>query len=758
MYCSGTPGPSELASLEHCACNQMSEASTLVEEDLERQILELQKAAVAKKREGDIESAKHLLLQSKQLRVQLDNAAASRTNTSANTSSASVPLHGEQNKENEKDTEDVEDHQGDKEEDDLPVEEDLLKELTVNTPEQSKDQSSLTGTPGFSLEEMTDIEMMTEFATGGLPTPSLQDYRKKIDECKQSAITFKHKGKTQDALERLRLMKQLQAVHSALGTILGEDNPSSVHAPRLDEETTEEKELLKELLGERGDAEPPDFESNSRLDPEDLLQMDVDEIKDAIELGMKLPSVESITVQADQQKALALRLKQSGDLDGAKAALLKSKTWTQKASTIQHLMQQAKEEAQESVLSKISTSHEIQEVDLERLLLADESAKLAKKQSDSEPLLTTTKVKSSEELRQEAIRLRDEKKTAEATAALKLYKEALAREAGENERRQQDEIVARLQNEILVAKVQQNRFFFYQQLCDMDSGRQQIQAWCQYAEICRKMAQRIKTLGSKSVTITTETDRKETLRLLPEDLTDTIHAATDPTEQRIEVSILQLDISELTTNKVYQDRIRQGTAQSIRYDVHVSIQVPLAESEIDHPINLVFRSSPTPVNSDSGEPNRIKFDGRQYVTLVRGESKFAKLILRRLERRKITILVDCHFFETSSHRNKRSAWFGGKMTLEHDESKEPLNLGKVVLETRTLLDHGCIVGTFPLLGTGKRHVGGTVDLCIRTGVSFTINRLPDGVSTMPTTSTRTSRLQSLPEYAGALKFSLAKEN
>ncbi len=727
----------------------MSESSHTVE-DLEQKILDLKKIAVAKKRQGDIESAKESLIQSKRLQLQLDQ-------TRANECTANTPPQSPQDKE-----EDVESESHGVDDFESKSDGDLLDEF--HDLDQNDDQPLSAGCPVFSLEEMIDLEMMTEFSTGGLPIPSFSDYQTKIEDCKKSALTFKQQGKTQDALNQLRFMKQLQTVQNSLEALLGSNSTLNL----CEEESKEEKDLLQELFMGYKEGESSNVEHSS-LDADDLLQMDLAEIKDALALGMKVPSIESMRRQVDQSKALALGLKQSGDLVGAKAALIKSKTLAQHATAIEILIAQTYTVAEDGKIE--STSNAIQVKDLEELLDMDERQNLVA--TKTPPAMA--KPRSSEELRQEAIRLRDEKKTIEATAVLKLYKEALAREAMEAELQQQKEMIQKLQNEVNVAKMQLNRFGFYLQLCDTAGGTQQMEAWRQYADICAKTAELVTKKGSKAVTIETgqTTGRLERLRWLPEDLTEIIENATDPLEERVEISVL--DISELHANKVLQARLQNSTADWIHVDAHVSIQLPLTESETEKAVELIFRSTPIAVstllargNNDyeikgekSGCNNPLenelymddhvdcRFDDRQYVTLARGDSKFAKNVLRRMERRKITITISCHSVMNPSKPNNAKKWFGltKKTESQSDELLEPLNIGKVVLETRSLLDHNCIVGAFHLLGNGKRHAGGIVRLCIRTGVPFDGSRRRE--------QQYDTGLDCLSVYSAAMKLAIA---
>ena len=776
-------------------------------EELERQILEFKKLAVARKREGDIENAKQALLQAKRLQLQLDAAPITTITTARNEVEASAPadagthakdadaLPEEQEQEGDASSHNAEDDH-------------LLDQLENGDDANDADEYDvdMTGTTtSFSLAEMMDVEMMTAFASGGLTAPSLDEYQTKMDECKQSALTFKQQGKTEDALQQMRCFKQLQVVYKALEPMVGSiDDAGTTQMGSFDQQDTEEdKALLRELMMDddienrngTSDTDADDSgEVEASLEFEDLIHMDVSEVRDAVAIGMKLPPLEKLQQQVEAQRGLAIRCKQAGDLEGAKAALAKFKTWSQHMEAIEPLMQGASKtdpSLQDENDDSNTSAHEIRDEDLEKLLISEEkkttSAPAAEKPAPPDKI----KPKSSEELRQEAIRLRDEKKITEAAAVLKLYKEAVAREAQEEELRLRKETIERLQVEIHKAQEQQHRFTLFQRLIDADSGTQQIEAWRQYADRCSKVAKLLEAKETKAITVTIagQNDGNApagTLRRMPEeDLAQIIQSATDPSEARVEISIL--DFMELHKNKSFQTKFMPKNKNKaaalpewLQLEAHVSIQLPLSESESDKPIDLHFRSPPFelskfletvkggktqgPVNECEGridfwseaavsDPSASAHDGLQYVTLARGDSKLAKSVIRRMERRKINIALYCHPHANPSPKSGFKAWFkGGSSKKENKDAPPPVHLGKIILETKDLLDHGCIVGELDLLGNAKKLVGGKVRLCIRTGVPFDGSAI---VAPLPK-ETNEAPLEVLPAYTEALKFSVNK--
>jgi hypothetical protein len=804
----------------------MTDSSTLSPsdvEELQRQILECKKLALARKREGDIESAKQALLQSKRLQLQLDEATNTNTDIKASTAvgvtgtetaagariaETQPQIPAEPSKTAEEDDAGTNDSGKDDGEGDDDSQ--LLQQLDDG---EHISNESTNNPAAFSLAEMMDLEMIREFALGGFPIPSLEEYQATLETCRRSALLFKQKNKTKEALQQMRCLKQLQTVYKALEPIVGggEAGAALMGHHDLSDETEEEKALLRELLladenGQTGsgkfDGDDNIMGGSTSLELDDLIEMDLSEIQDAMTLGMQLPPIESLQKQVNDQKNLAFQLKQSGDLDGAKAALVKFKRWSQHASAIEQLIEHANKTGDpDNAGAKVVSPNDIREEDLEKLLLASDEKTTSSITTQASSKPKPPAQKSSEELRQEAIRLRDEKKLAEATAVLKLYKHALARESEQAEIKERQELVQKLQTEMDSALTQQDRFYFYQRLANTAVGSQQVQAWYRYADLCSKVTALVQTKGSKAVTIATEgkadgqAPAAGSLRLLPDDLKAIIRKATSPTEERVECCIL--DAMELHTNKAFQtlgqnSKLSKNLPDWIQLETHISIHLPLNETETDKPIDLYFYSKPierqtfwdsvhdkdnqslVPVEQWS-KRGRIAFatskDGvdandpegsSQYLTLARGDSKFAKTLVRRMGSRKIVIAVHCHAhpgpLTNQQGSSKLKGWFGGGK-LKQDPNKdnmEPLNLGKVVLETKELLEQ-TIVGEYPLLGNGKRQVGGKLRLCIRTGVPFDED-LVDAAENMDC-SVGSEALQSeeLPLYSGALKFSVTKE-
>eukprot|EP00934_Nitzschia_sp_Nitz4_P005929 Nitzschia sp. Nitz4//scaffold127_size64804//31668//33866//NITZ4_006177-RA/size64804-processed-gene-0.18-mRNA-1//1//CDS//3329534753//5919//frame0 len=711
-------------------------------------VLEWKQLALSRKKQGDIEGAKKALLQAKLLEREQQQAApaelapvpvpvpapAAAPATASDTSSA-TPTE--------------------------TVQEQPQPEAEAEQPSQPQ-QPTPQAASGFSHEDLLNVELLTELESNGMPVPSLEDYTTAIQECKRQAIQYKQQQQTQKALESLRRMKDLQAMYDQLSSYdpdaQDEDEPEDNEDVDLsaiesqEEYTEEEKALLQEIYDtpDPDAAMDQDMEDNdqeltadlldddseqgtgggTKLDLQDLVEMDASTLKDAVEMGMQLPSVQEIQAQVDHHKALAVQYKKEGNLAAAKEALVEFKRLSQQVEQVTKLLQKV-QAAGSSSTSNAKEPHEVSEQDLEALLNPPQP-KEPKKPVAPKP--EPPKVKTSQELREEVVRLRDAGKTAEAAQLLKQYKQALAREAHADELSLRKTRLAELQQEIQESQKQQDRMDFVTFLVNETLGQQQVTEWANYGRRCTQVAALIEAKGSQAVTMTRQPS--SALRVVPSEevMAELVEAALDPTDPQVYISVLQ--VTNLTQTKGYS---KLSLSDRSHIQVHVSIQLPVSEQEQDSSIDITLEAPAPPI--DSEDPLRFTTPTHTVSSLERGDSKFAKLLLRRMERRKIVMTLN-HIVKPAP---VSKGWFGGG---KQEEVPPPTALGKVTLETKELLFNRCIVGDFPILGGGKRPVGSSLRLCIRTGIPFD----PSAV-VQPKTMNLSA---SLPAYAG-LTFALNKE-
>ena len=604
----------------------------------------------------------------------------------------------------------------------------------------------------FSMEEMIDQDMMTEFKNGGMPVPSEADYQAKILDAKKAALAFKKAGDTTRAVQELHKAKQLDAVRVALSQIANVDGFETEHAMMEHLNlNAEESELLGEVLNPASAAAASSVPSESNMDSdnnnnnnntdrlenilEDLagFMEDVTLFMDAVDMGMEVPSVDEIRAKAEEHKQSALDHKNAGNLEGAKASLLKFKQFTAHAAKLEICLEQMQQKKGKG------TNREVKMEDLEALLDAEDQPKQvvqAKKEKAAGP-----KPKSSDELKQEAIRFRDQKMIKEAGEALKLYKEALQREQHEAEVQRRQQIVNDIRNEIAFAERQVQILEFYEHFVDAEA--QQVASWKEYIARCSNVSKVVLAKGSDAIKIVRKEGSLMCVKPIGEeaeemDVNDMItgllgassSGSADPPDERLEIAIM--GVRKIDENTYLQKLVKQQKRDNlphhpaiIRVDAHVQFP-PNDPTTTADSIDLVFEPSADPLKKlqlpdggDGGEepqlPSYCAIEQSQYIHLERGDTTYGKAIRRRMERNK-KIHISVHQVPVAP---KKGGWFFNKKKKgDEDKLPPPTLLGKVVVELHGLLTRNCAAaGEFPLMnGSGTKALGGTVRLVVRTGL------------------------------------------
>ena len=550
----------------------------------------------------------------------------------------------------------------------------------------------------YTDEEMQDLEMMTEFKLGGMEVPSEEDYKERILSCKKAALAAKKEGDIVTAKEQLLNSKKLQQVM----TVLSHMNEGLGLRINHDEEgwietmTSEETCMVEDMFGS----------AETELDLEDLEDMDPDMIRDAVEAGMKIPSVDGLLDQAKQKKQEAVQMKQLGDIEGAKSALIESKKLQKKAEQVTEILKTI--EGDEDAIDIEDLLENVESQDKDRTGPKEQPKKEVK------PVPT----KSAAELKAEIFQLKAEKKIKEATAMLKLYKETLAKENMAAEQEKKKEIILQIEKEVSLSKEQQHLFMFYERLVDMNIGKAQRDIWEKYANQCISATKLVEKNGSEFFTI--ERSENSNMLQIQGNVMDMMKKGVDASDPRLEVSIVQ--VSNIHENKYFikekkrkEKELKESGKNGSTSDsppklrVETVIQLPKEEENTDD-IKMVF--VPTIIAKEN-DKFTFSFDYSQNVDLPRGKSRHAKMIMRRLPRKKIVISV----FQTFQQK-KDKGWF---RSSKREEEKEipPLFIGKVIFELKEFLKCNCLGGDFPLMdSSGHRPVGGQISLGIRTGVPF----------------------------------------
>ena len=633
------------------------------------------------------------------------------------------------------------------------------------------------------------------------------------------------------AVQHLRIAKQLQKVHTALyehmveGTLgLRFNNDDDGWLEQL---TPEESALLGEALGVgTSTTTTTDQEPMQPFTMDELEGMDAATVLELIEtldqgsggghgpasVGHMVPTVEDLQQHVKEWQQKAIQCKTSGQLEDAKNALRHAKKIQNEQ--IPHL-QQLWEDIRTLKRREYNRQHgnpeqqddgtEITDQALEALLLGENES--ATKQAEE---IVKPKILTAEDYKQQAIHFRDAKNMVEATRMLKLYKQALAKEQEQQRQQLLQEQIDELQTEIHNCCVLQIRYFTYYQVFGNEQvGKELLLRWKTYQDSCQQMIQRLlqekehasaePTLGvpwtrKKSNVLlqlasTTESSSETNTSSLSNDAISSFCAAAvqDKTvttvDDRIEFGLL--DVRDIEDNKAFvQWRHKQRAAAdqserdaaSItivgRVRVTLSLQLPPSEEQLDQSIQVVLTSTRIEKDDSSQDGgHRFVFDDKgvtHFSIPARGDSKFAKKLVQRMERRRIQLTVhylpdtapsttnddDSSSFnpQTSANRSSSSSgggskgWFWSSKTSHNAPARPPtlestpaldtdILLGRVTLEAKTFLTDTCIAGDYPLVSVGGKPLGGWLGLCLRTQTPFGLmdNGKDDGdtIGTIP---------------------------
>mmetsp|Transcript_2270 Transcript_2270/g.3316 ORF Transcript_2270/g.3316 Transcript_2270/m.3316 type:complete len:817 (+) Transcript_2270:199-2649(+) len=758
-------------------------------EDLEDPT-DLKKLAVVLKKKGDIESAKHALLKAKQVVAAVHNSSSEETSTQPQNVQKVQEETPHMDKEVEEEGDDDSnidfDNISDANEDDLKelqdngTSSDIGSDDDIDNLQDDDDDKPIT----FTVDEMIDLEMMMEFQAGGLPVPSPEEYDATILEQKKKALAFKQSGNTAKALDMLKIVKRLQATKEGLA-----QTDEGLGLQINDDEDQWLEELGYVDSEEVGNFLNPD---TTTLNLEELDGMDPSMLQDALDMGMEIPSIEDIMKKSKEKKMVALECKQRQDIEGAKAALVESKKLQLQADKLQGMLNMIHQKEDED-----NGGPSINVEDLEALL-DNASEKNANKASFSKttpkpaPPPATPK-KTAAELKEEVLKLKAEKKIKEATEVFKLYKQRLIEESQAKELAKCQEMIHHLQAEIGIAVEEQRLYDFYSRFVDAEMAKIQLEYWCKYQQQCQHIIKLIQTKKSSNVVAISRKTSTQ-MRVLDDDIVQFINKQSTSTDTRLQVSILQVcnmeenkPLQRVLHKKEKESKIK-SMATTIEDDtalpkpsirIHVNIHLPPNETETDKSIDFTFEpssNSSADISSDdvhgddaigtttSSQKLQYKFDtttGDDYVDLPRGDSKYAKSIVRRMERKRIQVSV---LYVPPAPVKKSKGWFGRRSSSSSNnsgsddkkDSTEPVLLGKVYLELKGLLAQNCIVGDYPLASGSGRLAGGTIRLGLRTGVPFVVEESTG----MPSEETMTMDMahgaaEDMPLY-DAMSFTLSK--
>lgn len=571
----------------------------------------------------------------------------------------------------------------------------------VNQAIDDANLEELTAGVSYTIEEMIDVETMTDMKDAGMPIPPAAEYQQRAVACKRKALLAKESKDIAGAKKFLVLAKELLAASERLYAKSGGTDQAND-----DDDDGEDYSLLDELMGD-GEKEAIDDDGfiqelfgagATAVELDDLDDMDPDMLKDMIEAGMTVPDVEEIIQQSKQKKTMALNFKKEGNMVAAKSALEESKRFEHKAKQLADLLKNVGE-------GSVAQDNLDPDAMLEAMMRAtdreDERQSAATKETTQTTTQATEPLKPSHEYKTEAVMHRQANRMDEALAALKLYKQALAVENSAAEAKKRKECQQILEQEVNIIFEQIRCFRFYQRFVDHAYGGEQMEAWKSYLKRCKSMLQEATNGGAvPDMSVRSATPNAKRFLDGNKDLEFVGSTSTDP---RIEVSILEF--FDITANKHFRKHL-EGlknkddfilTFDSVRLQGVVQLP-PSADLPED---NVEFS-----VSAASYEDEMFRFDHSLFVNVERGNSRFAKLLRRRLARRRVTIDV------LLIPVKKKSFW-------QSQGTAEPVSLGTAIVDLKHLLDKSCVAGDFPLLDITRRHeLGGKVRMAVSTNRPF----------------------------------------
>lgn len=260
-----------------------------------------------------------------------------------------------------------------------------------------------------------------------------------------------------------------------------------------------------------------------------------------------------------------------------------------------------------------------------------------------------------------------------------------------------DDSRAILQAEMSLAKDQVRMYRYYAAFVDETTGKEQLEFWNRYEQA---LASAIIQGKADLPDVTTRTSDHGASKLVSDNLLF-VGESCDASDQGIEVSLL--DVVGLLENK-HMKRLLENpkTKKSMQLNpgtirAVVTVQLPPNPDQPDDYVEQSFEVESSSTGVCSFEESTVCVDG------ARGSTRFAKLLARRLQRRRVT--VDVYHVPEKKKLLSRSS----NKTL----------LGSAVLELKDLLTSNYIAGEFPLLDVTRRHeCGGHVRVAIRTGAPF----------------------------------------
>ena len=685
--------------------------------------------AILYKQAGRMEEAKIALLRSKEIDESQDLEKKDTESETITTDNEQVV----ENKNNEVSICDTGNDNVETEEDQTLLAE-LNEKNSKNDDIQNIDET-MSSSMTFTVTEMMDEEMMTEFKTAGMTIPSKEVYSNEIVNYKKKALQYKQHNEIQKATQSLRVAKQLEKVLQALQSIdvvelTTNEDPSSW----MQTLTAEESELLGELLTSDQNNNFDDDEqailltrASETLTVEELDTMNDQDIFDFVEMmGIaSLPTVEKLQDDAIQYQKQAIEYKQAGNIDNAKTSLLNAKRSKAQAERLAKILVRLQESTESATASG---TQEVSIDDLEALVnkRSERKETKAKKEQTSPSPKDSWHSKPSAEIKSEIIRLKNEKQVKEATRLLDILKQVLSQEQQRIEKENDEKLIKDIDERVRVCNIQERLWHFYSWYIDPSFGTEQYNAWEKFKEDCKDAIKQIQAKGTNSIKVSNQTqDSSSKLYAWPNDDIDEIlgccqHSSADSNSHNDDFEIAVLKIFSLNENerlrKLLSKKQKEAILESHLY-VRIDAKVPLLHSSNDssQPLHIEFAAS----NSTKVDENsHFEFDesSRKRFALPRDESRHAKSLKRRIETKAVQFTVYLTCLDHRQQDSSKVSWFFNQRRhseVANDEGNDKdVMLGKVSIELRQLFERNWIAGDYPLMINNK-NVGGVLRMCLR---------------------------------------------
>jgi hypothetical protein len=650
------------------------------------------------------------------------------------------------------------------------IDEPSLQSETAEDDNLNEIEGEREGQITFTDEEMMDEDTMMEFQACGMDVPSQEAYQQRILVFKHKALACKKKNDVKAATAELFKAKQLQKVMKFLDTInssLAIDSEEGMASAErwINNVTVEERELLGELFDDvnsnsaRIDALHSDEgrkEDIQQITWQDLESLDESDVKEFLGI-VELPSIQDLTKMAEDSQKEALQYKQNGNIEMAKIKLIDSKKIKLQGVRLECIYKEMNES------SKSPDYSNFDDQEIERLLLGEGDTKNTRKEKpkiSSNPWLQKTAA----EIKEEVLRLKDEKKVTEAMEMVNHYKQILRKEREEKETANREEMVTMIQKEIELCQLQLQLYSFYIVFVDSTSSlgsSQQMILWKKYMARCHNAISIIEKKGSNAiVTSHVKVPNLIIIHNNENSIARMVEKGTIPNSLngRLEVSILELlhlhenkNILKLLKKRQKESKDSEIDAtlsdsaafselqQQLQVDVKVHLPPGDDASEMitkeDAPQSTTLTFLPLPSSTQKLDIQRLDCwcsKSPQYVALPRGESTRATQMIRRIARKRVEVHLIHNQNLTNIQKRKSSSWLWKSFPDESngDVKRESTHLGKIVLELKELLSRNCMAaGDFPLV-VNTKAVGGMIRLCIRTDAPLNKSRLEkidDGV-------------------------------